>query len=315
MILENCEKRVTNKFKNIMKYIIKIAVMVLVICGIANGQDLKQKKVNNEKSVFSINMYPEKPQFTEGEEVVIYATIKNNSNHKDSLLNLNELEILKNTQIWNAENKDIPPPDLIACPTPMVYTVFQSGESKVIQMDVDLKAKTQGYFLEYYSAGTYNVIVDFEDLNKKHIVSDNFSFTVVKPHGSEVEELNEMLLLFSSYYISKNPQKGIDESINYLYKYPQSIYLFKVLREFGIIRQISGYRFDEQYIEDLKYYLKNNISDKKSKQFIYGIHGIIVRLKNKEEAMKYLENYRDECSDEVLKNNIDEIINRIKKNK
>jgi len=301
-----------------MKSIIQIALVVTVLCGFAYGQDMKQKKVKNNKSVFSMYVCPEKPQFTEGEEVVLYVIIKNNSNNKDSLLNIHEGTILDSTRIWNDEHKDRQANGIEMYPTPMIYTVFKGGESKLIELEANAKGITGPMLAEYYPVGLYNVSIKLTDL-KKLPFEANSSFLVVKPVGAEVEEFEEAYNILSinskKYQTLDSVYQAIDWSREFLYTHPKSVYLFRLLSFFEVIRDVYGYKYDESYVEDMKFYLQINISARRSEFFIYRIHAVIYRNSNynKEEATRYLDKYRDDCNDEDLKAKIDRVIFVIKK--
>lgn len=302
-----------------MKYIIQIAVVVIVMCGNAYGQEMKQKKANN-KSVFSMFVCPAKPQFTEGEEVVLYVIIKNNSNKKDSLLNLNKGTILDSTKIWNYNYKDRQTIGIEFSFSPMIYTVFQGGESKFIVLEANYKGVIGPLLAEYYPTGLFNIAIKLKDL-KKLPFEANSSFLVAKPVGAEVEEFEEAYDILSinskKYQTLDSVYKAVDRSREFLYKYSKSIYLFKLLCFFENIR--VGYRdkYNESYIEDLKFYLQNNVSARRSEYFVYRIYAVISQNNNYnyEEATKYLEKYSDECNNEDLKAIIGEVIIAVKNNK
>ena len=301
-----------------MKRIIKIALLLLLISGTVFGQNSEQKKVNNNKSVFSMYVCPAKPQFTEGEEVVLYVTVKNNSNNKDSLLNLHEGTILDSTRIWNESYKDKQTIGIEMDPTPRIYTVFQGGESKLIELEANCKGVIGDLFNGYYPAGLFNISIKLTDLKKLQFEA-NSSFLVVKPVGAEVEEFEEAYNLLSinskKYKTLDSVYKAIDMSREFLYKYSKSIYLFRLLSFYEMIRVSYGYKYDESFVEDMKFYLQINVSERRSEYFIYRIHSVISQNNNYdyEKATKYLEKYRDECTDEDLKAKIDSVISYYRK--
>ncbi|MFA5011476.1 MAG: hypothetical protein WC644_05930 [Ignavibacteria bacterium] len=265
------------------------------------------------KECFSLKVTPLKKEFKLGEQVILNLTFTNNKPYIDSLLNINEETLLSKTKIWNEQNKDYHYTSMTLSPEQINYLVFQVGESKTIEMRVNIKGMLGFIFFRYFPIGTFKVLVELMDRTNLPIITITETFDIIPLHNGEIEEFKEMNEIFSVYQKEnltlQNMKNAIDRSSNFLRKYPKSIYLYTLLSNFDDARIVYKYKYDESFAEDLKYYLINNVNEKGCEDFIGRLFRLIDNLSNKNSALEYLNNFKEEINDDTLKEKIDKSIN------
>lgn len=270
------------------------------------------------KECFSLKVTPLKKEFKLGEQVILNLTFTNNKPYIDSLLNINDGTVISKTKIWNEQNKDAHYTSMTAFPEPKNYLVFQVGESKTIEMRVNIKGMLGYLFFQYFPIGTFNVFVEMMDRSNLPIKTNTETFDIIPLQNGEIEEFKEMNEIFSVYkkenLTLQNMKNAIDRSCNFLRKYPKSIYLYTLLSNFDDARIVYKYKYDESFAEDLKYYLINNVNEKGCEDFIGRLFRLIDNLSNKSDALEYLNNFKEEINDVNLKEKIDKSINGFIKN-
>ncbi len=112
--------------------------------------------------------------------------------------------------------------------------------------------KNISFLSHYFVAGEYSVIGIIK-VNGEYIKSNDIKFTVVTPPDSEIipfTKKNELGNIQNLYYENKqfrqNSYSLVDSSIQFLKKFPKSVYVFPVYNFYFSLSQVINYKWDER---------------------------------------------------------------------
>ena len=115
-----------------------------------------------------------------------------------------------------------------------------------------LTNKNISFLSHYFVAGEYSVIGIIK-VNGEYIKSNDIKFTVVTPPDSEYipfTKKNELGNIQNIYYEDKQfrqiSHSLVDSSIQFLQKFPKSVYVFPVYNFYFSLSQVINYKWDER---------------------------------------------------------------------
>lgn len=188
------------------------------------------RKTSNRNFSFSITM--KDSVFLQCLPVNVTLKVKNLSSAKDTIAQiLGEEDIIVKNEFGKKLKSCI---STLYSSTP--YWSFESGEEKTINFDIELFFG--GPFTSNINGcippGTYYVVIE-----KHGIVSNELTFTVVKPEGQDLNDITELLTAIkrpnnpiNEEILRSNLRFKIDKLYNFLNKYPDSRYYELGLSEY-----------------------------------------------------------------------------------
>jgi hypothetical protein len=222
------------KNKIIIKSILSFALLsVLIILS----EKSNSKETIDQNCNFSIELSMDSSVYLVGEKILLHATLKNNSNKKDSILHLDYFMISSNINIKNSNSQSSNFNGFITTYVKDWYTVFNPGEE--INFDVHLEhswgyerfeSPNIGTDYNYFPADNYSVQISLK--LKETILSNTINFIVKNPAGEEEIILEELRKLYKiSLWEDQNVESNLNSYVNLILKYPDTKYIEKIYEE------------------------------------------------------------------------------------
>lgn len=284
----------------------------------------KYEKASFEMKIYLVKTYP---VFIEGEIVLLKIIFKNISTKVDSIAFLNECEITRRMKVTNEQEITSSYKGLIVGYEDKSYTKFRPGEQKEFYTNINTYWGFRFYDDSvttasiannpYFPKGKYKIksdfYIDIEDKMGK-FTSNEISFTVNEPEGMELEAFNEMIriykLKFNNETSPEEMEGNVDEYMEFINKYRNSVYVDKVFSDILGIRNVCRTKFDSSFIKDCELFIRTYPNSYYINSAIYGgEYYYYYYLKDKEKAKEFLEfvktNYTNtkasETAEEILK--------------
>lgn len=212
----------------------------------------------NSKSGIQYIISLNKNQFIEGEDINLTVKFINASEQVDSLININESQIIKNLLINSPENQKQNYVGPVEGKTRNI--ILKPGEEYLITSNIRFyRGTTTVGLFNYFQESTYH-IKGYYQLGKHSIESNELIFDVISPPEAEKKVLSEILRLNKECSKEKYQDSlavTIDE-YDYLIKTnPTSIYLDEVFINVTLKKRISGIKYDSTLIEDCLWFIEN----------------------------------------------------------
>jgi|GEM_PF-3029437 hypothetical protein len=299
------------------EFSILFSKMHKIILGVVISLFFSQLLYTHEKqrsSKFIIEIKLDKEEYLQGEDVYITFVIKNNGSKRDSVNNY-EIQYLCNLLEIRDENNKLPEKtEYKDLGKDVIYTTLDHGETLTLSANINEYRGFKGsQNFRYFPAGTYTIVSIFADLNNEPIPANTVTFKVTTPEGDELKALNDFQY-FDDFY-NKNPKpteaelkKLIDKSIEFIYKYPKSIYTTRVLFFFRYERERLKYKYDQSMLEDIKYFTDNNLKDKNILSLLRTANRLELKLYGKDDAKIYLNNIKFKIDDTKTVDGINDLI-------
>lgn len=203
------------------------------------------KKASN----FEINISMDKKDYLSLEPIWLTVKVKNNSNHTDSLEYLNDIELLQSLNVKDAKEKKLPYHGVMVDYAIPFFAKYGPYEELTYNIEINegygnvkLDNRPIAYVPNsYFDDGQYTVS-SFWNREPETFFSNQLSFNVSSPGGSDFEVFNKLLDIYQSHG---------ERFINYTYKanqlkniyaqYPQSVYAEQAFNDYS---EIVTYPFD-----------------------------------------------------------------------
>ncbi|MDD5360527.1 MAG: hypothetical protein PHN88_00225 [Ignavibacteria bacterium] len=286
------------------KLIIPISILLIILCII--GYKIYLKKTTSDFELFELSVSSLKDTYLLGEDVYIKFTIENKGKLVDSLFNFSDGTLAFSSEIRNDNNTPIPYEGNVS--DIYFYQKINPGEKKDILANVGALRGPEGSpGFSYFPLGNYTTRGVYKDANGKIIKSNKIKFKVIQPEGTEAKAFEDFKY-FPNYFnkfrnrtITKEDNILLTEkSIEFLYKYPNSVYTGKILTQNCFARYYADYKYDEQLLKDIEYYISNNSRSPDNLSLLYRASTLCEKLGGKTKAIEYFDKLRNNIKSKEL---------------
>lgn len=244
------------KFITLVLFIIVVIYLVLL----QNGNDTYSMNEKNQACNFSANIYLDKFDFIEGENIWINLSIKNLNDRIDSLPFLFHEQLIMDMNIQDKSGKKYnyhgPHGDYFG----IQYCIFKPKEEKTYLFEIQswyggAYTKT-GWELttSYFKENEYYVNLVFKDLvdtSKTYFKTNTVTFKITKPSGIEEIAYNELKKIYQIPYSDIEPKckNKVDAYLEFILKYPNSVYTEIAMLNSSAAISIFKYKYDDTFIQ------------------------------------------------------------------
>jgi len=234
--------------------VIRLCVLFIVIASFV-FKSYSERSISHIKYVITLN----KTQFVEGEEIMINIKFINEGHETDSLININEIEILKGLFIKDSHgnNSDYTGPVELKEKNIVLNPREEFSISSPLKF---YRAHAAVCLFRYFPKDTYN-IKGYYNNGKTFLESNEINFKVIAPFGVENEvfrevlEINKISPIDSAQYIINR--------YDYLLKnHPSSLYIDEIFLNAIIQRRITSIKYDSTLIQDCLWFIEKNPNSK-----------------------------------------------------
>lgn len=255
----------------------------------------------------------EKRNYLKGESVFIKFSFENRGNITDTLYGFDD-GTLSSKLILNSETLPLLPGEggyELAKDFP---SIIKPSEKKEIIAEINLFRGQEGApTMSYFSPGKYKAKGKCRISGNRFLSTNELEFQVSEPEGNELDAFKDFRYFIDFYTKKMEPEERlveaqvyVDKSVEFLHKYPKSVYTGNVLRSSFHQRYHGKYRFDESFINDIEYYISNNIDSEMNADIIGLIPAILTEKPDgKVRAKMLLENWKNKYYSERLAGQID----------
>jgi len=270
---------------------------------------------NAYSSNFDFKISLEKNTFIEGEDIFVIFSIENKGKEIDSILDFSDgplcskVEINSDTRVsfpWGGAYEHLP-----------YYQKINPGEIIAVDARVNGFRGSEGSSLiAYFPVGKYSLKGVNKDNSGKVYKSNKIEFNIVKPEGNEIKAFEDLIFFIDFYKTHENIRRTreynillTDRAIEFLYKYPTSVYTGKLLVQSYYTRSYGKYKYDESFLDDIEYYISNNINSNFNTALLNETVMLFhEKLGAKEKAKEYLINLKTKIKNNYTEKLIDKTI-------
>ncbi|MFA5012748.1 MAG: hypothetical protein WC644_12460 [Ignavibacteria bacterium] len=296
-----------------MKRYIKLILGTFIILIIASTLwDTLRIKASASNLDFQISV--EKNTFLKGEEFDIIFSITNVGSKIDSVQNFNEVTLSSDAEISSDKKPTLPYGGMPALDLPLYYNKIQPNEKISDDVPLQFYRGDDGVSLySYFSNGKYKVRGVCKDGLGQTIKSNTIEFEIIEPEGIEKQAFEDFsyIVYYEKKYIKNRARNQedrvilVDKAIEFLYKYPTSVYTGRILSLSFLVRESGKYKFDESFLNDIEFFLEKNPKSRYLKTLISNTTAYFWSVPNgKEKAIEHFNTLKQKLNN----SSVDELI-------
>lgn len=263
---------------------------------------------------FDFKIAVEKSTFLTGEEFDVIFSIENVGNNIDSVQNFNDVILSSEAEISTDKKPVLPYGGMPALDLPLFYNKIKPKEKITEEVPLQFYRGDDGApFYKYFSNGKYKVRGACKDGLGNILKSNTIEFEIIEPEGIEKQAFDDFSFIVN--YQKNLEKKGayqedriflVDKAIEFLKKYPTSVYTGRILHISYYNREPFKYKFDDSYLKDIEYFLEKNPNSRYLKTLISNITAYFWSVPNgKEKAIEHFNNLKQKLNN----SRVDELIN------
>jgi len=285
------------------KLVILLSILFFVLVSFVS-KSYSERSANDIKYLITLN----KTLFVEGEEITINFKFTNEGPEADSLININDIKILKCLIIKDSHGNNSGYTGHVELKEKNI--VLNPGEEFVISSPLKFyRAPAAVGMFFYFPKDTYN-IKGYYNNGKTILESNEINFKVIAPFGAENEVFKEVL------EINKiNPIDSAEYMINrydYLLKnYPTSVYTDEIFLNSIMQRRITLIKYDSTLIQDCLWFIEKNPN---SKHIDFAINEaaeiLFYKYGGKDAAIDFLLNLKNSYPNSEISNEVQKAISK-----
>ncbi|MFA5012749.1 MAG: hypothetical protein WC644_12465 [Ignavibacteria bacterium] len=270
-------------------------------------------RANTSPSNLDFQISVEKITFLKGEEFDIIFSITNVGSKIDSVQNFNSVTLSSDAEISSDKKPTLPYGGMPALDLPLYYYKIQPNENISEEVSLQFFRGDDGApFYIYFSNGKYKVRGVCKDGLGQTIKSNTIEFEIIEPEGIEKQAFEDFSFIVN---YQKNLEKRVtnqgdrillvDKAIEFLHKYPTSVYTGRILYISYHNREPGKYKFDESYLNDIEFFLEKNPKSSSLKPLISSMTAYFWSVPNgKEKAIEHFNTLKQKLNN----SRVDELI-------
>lgn len=253
--------------------------------------------INALSSDFDLKISVEKESYLLGEDVFVKFTIINEGKYLDSVSNFSDGTLSSYAEINSDKMASLPFFERPPLPLTGYYQKIKPGEKiEIIAMINAFRGSEGAPTLTYFSVGDYSLRGVYKDNLNRIVKSNKIEFKIKEPEGNELkafEDFKYFVNFYNEHEKKRITQEDnilfINKAVDFLYKYPTSIYSGKILNRSYSSRYYGNYKCDDSFLKDVEFYISNNPNSNDIKYLIGNIASLFHnKLGGKEKAKEYL---------------------------